>query len=521
MDDKEFLLQNEVYKKYHELWDDLFNAQHQKWITISNLKKNITSFNFNIQSITELQILLHKISFYYSWIQNFFYDSPWIWNSKINKFYFEWCDFKKWNYQSEWFPKLQDFIFSNRNDSHEINEFSITYIDNEPQKKYKNGSLLFANYKIKKINIDAYRRSNLVYFESIEIHNPILNDEILLNKLEIWVLKLTNISWDTTNIELRNLKIWNLIVKNSNLWNMIFNWVNIWKLTLENVTLNDCVFNWTTFDSYELWKKIDGKKIKLEKLKDNYRQLKFIMDKNGNYTEANKFFEKEMDNYWLSLWLKKLWIWWTLKQIIATVWYGWENKKRWEKLSLLFSEIISEHGTNLIRAILILITFAIISWLFTNLYISFWTNFCNQWIEDFIKNCNFNTAANIAVILFPIMILLIFSFFWYIWEKIWEKNKVLDWIFIKIIEKINFIIVLIILLSVIFWPELEYKIDGISYTFDPQSHLLNLINPLHWFAEDDTKLYSNWESFYFILYKIIYWIILWHLIVAAKRTTKR
>jgi hypothetical protein len=32
-------------------------------------------------------------------------------------------------------------------------------------------------------------------------------------------------------------------------------------------------------------------------MKDNYRQLKFVMDKNGNYTEANNFFSKEMDYY--------------------------------------------------------------------------------------------------------------------------------------------------------------------------------------------------------------------------------
>jgi hypothetical protein len=30
-------------------------------------------------------------------------------------------------------------------------------------------------------------------------------------------------------------------------------------------------------------------------MKDNYRQLKHVMDKNANYTEANKFFALEME----------------------------------------------------------------------------------------------------------------------------------------------------------------------------------------------------------------------------------
>lgn len=30
-------------------------------------------------------------------------------------------------------------------------------------------------------------------------------------------------------------------------------------------------------------------------MKDNYRQLKHVMDKNANYTEANEFYALEMD----------------------------------------------------------------------------------------------------------------------------------------------------------------------------------------------------------------------------------
>jgi hypothetical protein len=36
-------------------------------------------------------------------------------------------------------------------------------------------------------------------------------------------------------------------------------------------------------------------------MKDNYRQLKFVMDKNWNYTEGNSFFAKEMYYYFQSL----------------------------------------------------------------------------------------------------------------------------------------------------------------------------------------------------------------------------
>lgn len=89
-----------------------------------------------------------------------------------------------------------------------------------------------------------------------------------------------------------------LSLKNSDLWYMIYDWVDIKKFKIENANLNECMFNGVTFPkNYVLLR--EG--INNKKMKDNYRQLKYIMDKNGNLTEANMFYAKEMHYLFLSL----------------------------------------------------------------------------------------------------------------------------------------------------------------------------------------------------------------------------
>jgi uncharacterized protein YjbI with pentapeptide repeats len=114
-----------------------------------------------------------------------------------------------------------------------------------------------------------------------------------------------------------------------NLWKTTFNWVEIKKLYLENATLNDCIFNWVEFPKNS---RLEEENLSNKQLKDNYRQLKFIMDKNWNYTEANKFYDWEMSYYIFSWnWLKKLHnnILWFFQLIISQFWNNWFLSLLW------------------------------------------------------------------------------------------------------------------------------------------------------------------------------------------------
>ena len=143
-----------------------------------------------------------------------------------------------------------------------------------------------------------------------------------------------------TDIHFDNLNFSEIV-----LWDSIFNWTQIDKLTLKNATLNDCIFNWVIFPELSRLEKIKNEKwiIDWRKMKDNYRQLKFVMDKNWNYTEANKFFWHEMFCYSNTL--------------------GWREDLN-EKLILYFQEIISDYWNDWIRPlfwILILANIPILS----------------------------------------------------------------------------------------------------------------------------------------------------------------
>ncbi len=141
-------------------------------------------------------------------------------------------------------------------------------------------------------NINIINIWNKVSFKWISLNNNNLLNQLLIDSIEIWELILENINNNFESFEIRNCKIDKLIIKNSNLWNAVFNWVEIWKLEIENATLNDCIFNWVDFKTYKL--SDNNWKISTKVMKDNYRQLKHVMDKNWNHTEANIFFALEM-----------------------------------------------------------------------------------------------------------------------------------------------------------------------------------------------------------------------------------
>jgi hypothetical protein len=176
--------------------------------------------------------------------------------------------------------------------------------------------------------------------------------------------------------------------------------------------LNDCVFNWVDF-KYNLKEIINKWTVDYKVMKDNYRQLKHVMDKNWNHTEANKFFALEMEYY------SKL-----------------ENISLYEKISLLFQKLVN--------------------------------NYWNNWFNNFI-----------IILLFAWLSTLINYFYLLICYDL---------------IKFNFILTFFNLLSPFYWLWKD--------TFNT----LNLDLPLYWG---------------FILYKIIYWTLIYQLIIALKRTTKR
>jgi len=161
-----------------------------------------------------------------------------------------------------------------------LNELIISWRDN----KSKINNLILDKLYISNKETSIFILSNLnIKNELVFSNSNILPEKIIFKNIYFELLKFIDID----------------------LWKTTFNWVQIKKIYLENATLNDCIFNWVEFPkNYELEKNyiIDdkcnkSKNLSNKQLKDNYRQLKHVMDKNWNYTEANKFFEKEMDYY--------------------------------------------------------------------------------------------------------------------------------------------------------------------------------------------------------------------------------
>ncbi len=257
------------------------------------------------------------------------------------------------------------------------------------------------------LKILPWNFTNIYKISFIWTHNTEKSEVFIanmkINKLEI------DYSFFEKWINFLDLEINELIISNSNLWKTTFNWVKINKLYLENATLNDCIFNWVEFwNDYRL-ENIEDEEWNIDyfKMKDNYRQLKFVMDKNWNLTEANKFFSREMDNYYLSL--------------------NWkENFSR--KLLLSIQNLISFFWNDWIRVIL---------WIFALVFITTTITFIYLDNIDYIKS---------------------FLFFLY---------------------------------------------------------------PLYWLKKDFFEWFNSLMLFWFMSYKLIYWILLWHLAVALKRTTKR
>jgi len=367
--------------------------------------------------------------------------------AKLNKIIFFWCIFKEhnidykinychlkncffdelffWNhseYLSDWkidisLPKMNysiDTILLELN-TNNIKEDNENFDFNKLKNKLEESKITFLRIWIKNLIILPSIYSTIKELNLFWIYN---SDK---SNIKIWKLKIKLLNISFSNLiewlQFENLEIDELRISNSNLWKTTFNWVKINRLYLENTTLNDCVFNWVEFPkNYELEKiENEKKEIDYKKMKDNYRQLKFVMDKNWNYTEANRFFEKEME------------------------YYGKELKENWwwqERFILWIQKEISFFWKNWFKVILLIITLALITDIINYCYISnsfewwiyepkqFWKLFFNllyplYWLwENFIKN--FDIPLIIGFMSYKIIY---WTLLWHLWVALKRTTK--------------------------------------------------------------------------------------------------
>lgn len=358
------------------------------------------------------------------------------------------------------------------------------------------------NRLIKKLEFYDFIWESEIYIDN----NSKINNLGFINFNTNWVinirvkclqsLKIINSHLESKKINFFNIEIkWTTDILDSDLGETKFNWIIFKKLKLRNSSFFNVTFNWCLFPpSLEDFKNNN-------KQKDNYRQLKFLMDKNWNYTEASKFYALEMEYYEKSLGLEKMNIYSIFKRIHKEG-YRWENtKKYWEQFVLKFSKWVNNFWNNWIRPAFLLFLFAflatIVDWVSTGLWEKYW---------------------NIQWDLFTILgffLIIVIDYKTSIFKNPWDKiDKLMDHI-------IWFFILLSVTFMLLDMLVLKSWLASLSL-------FSNYINPI-WVLPEYTiigwdKIYLHYngiELFSFVLYKVFYWIILWHLIVAAKRTTKR
>ena len=212
---------------------------------------------------------------------------------------------------------------------------------------------------------DTRRKGN---FWKVEIRNINFlswdNNSYIINDSKIDKLDLRYCTNYSNKLVFQNLRLKNLYTKNTDLWKTTLNWVSIDEIYFENVTFNDCIFNGVDFPlNYTLieWN------LSNKQLRDTYRQLKHVMDKNANHIEANNFFEKEMEYEMLRLWVSK-WIWAGFLSLFQEKFIGGKAQDKWKQIQLWFGWQCNEFWNNWMRAILWILILAFSTTLINLLY---------------------------------------------------------------------------------------------------------------------------------------------------------
>lgn len=314
--------------------------------------------------------------------------------------------FKNESISLNWNVKFKDCNFNNLSIS------STNWNSNIIIEKWNiNGELDLSSIQ----NINNISLSLIDKIDSLTITNLMNINSFNINVNKVKNLNIEHSFFEWKQFSINNTHIIHTTFNHVNFWETQFNWVHFTKLWFYNTTFNNCIFNNTTFP-----KKLENNflwvtNISNKEQKDNYRQLKHVMDKNANYTEANKFFTLEMEYYGKTL--------------------NWISKDFINKLIHEFQYHTSRFWNSVILSIISLLILIIIS------------NVINFWIMHYCYNI------------------------------------LIDW-------KLNFI---------------------------------NLLNPFFGFNKSIYEYLKETKIIYlgFVVYKIFYGILVYQLIIALKRTTRR
>lgn len=450
-----------------------FNLElEDSFSNLAYIDKTFNSFTFS--SIKGH--LLEELTFTKCSISNFnFSDQDFTGDIKkleLHTIYFEDCEFK-------------NTIFTFKDNVNTVEIIKFIYIN----KLLYSWNISFINFKIKRLEFTQSYSHELNgldknYIQSIQLENNIELDHLIISNLHIGTLYLQDIQDNFKTFEIRNCIIDRINIKNSNLWKTIFNGNEIKKLSLKNATINECIFNWNDFKNYTLWKvyiwysnKIDHKKIK-----DNYRQLKFVMDKNNNYTEANKFYALEMEHEYknnLNFNVFNGKIIKNFKSLWSNDFNSMEGKVLWDRIILGIWKSINNFWNNWLATI----KFILILWIFSAMIdysyynIMYWVNteiLKNYWLQDIIA------------------IILICWWFIYLMVRYFALTFLWTLVMMAIVTDLNFI-----------------------------KQFISFIYPFYWLNSGFIQKLDILQLIWFTFYKIIYSLLFYHLIIALKRTTKR
>lgn len=272
--------------------------------------------------------------------------------------------------------------------------------------------------EIENINVKlCFENLNTDFIKKIEIKNIIFNKEniLMMSWLNIDYLFITNVKIISESSSLNNIIInKKFFINNVNFWKTLFNALYFNKKCYKYIrfpVFNDCIFNTVDWNNYKfeysdlIWDTFSNNKIEQ---KDVYRQLKYVMDKNNNYLEWNKFYELEMKEYLKEL---KEWKWYEnlgkkiilyFEWLVTNFWNSWIQ---WVGILLVFILIINS-------LIWIYLKYLISSWFVINL--DFWSTYIYllqpfSWLE-------YTTKANDFLNIFWSLKNL--AIFWFIWYKV-------------------------------------------------------------------------------------------------------
>ncbi len=327
----------------------------------------------------------------------------------------------------------------------------------------------------------------------------IILDKYYMSWWFVWLLLIYNLTVDkltyksstiTPSIAINNVTFWMLDLDDVNLWKAIFNNSVIRTLRLIGASFDDCKFNWCDLPSKI--NELDDNSI----MKDSYRQLKFAMDKNWNHTEADKFYQREKEMELKILDESKL----KLKEIFSWEFWILDSGNISKKIPLVFWKILTDFWNNWIAWFIFLNLFVLTSVFIKSLYGLF-----VNWSSDLFNQSVSQYTQSVTIDSFWYWLFV----FWFSFYSFSLVIRFFDWL----TKKSSFISMSLLILIWYFLYDTTIFSEFVKL----------LINPFYWFKDfiENVDKMSALELIGFVIYKLLYWIILWHIVVALKRTTRR